>query len=104
MKNITFSKDFDKVVEEKQIEEQKIKTAEYKKQQAEQQALQTVITARATADQNLILAEAEAKKQSLLRSTSSADVIALKWIDKWNGQLPVTTLGDKSVPMINLGK
>ena len=83
--DIDFSPEFNKVVEEKQIEEQKIKTAEYKKRQAEQNKAATILEA-----------EGEAKKQDLLRASVSKDVIALKWIEKWSGKLPEYMMGSNT--------
>ncbi|MCK9582523.1 MAG: prohibitin family protein [Endomicrobiales bacterium] len=83
--NIRFDTEFEKVVEQKQIEEQKIKTAEYVKQQAEQNKAATILKA-----------EGEAKAQQLLRESVNEKTIAYKWIDKWDGKLPSTMLGDKS--------
>jgi len=83
--NIRFDTEFEKVVEQKQIEEQKIKTAEYVKQQAEQNKAATILKA-----------EGEARAQQLLRESVNEKTIAYKWIDKWDGKLPSTMLGDKS--------
>ncbi|MCB4790884.1 MAG: prohibitin family protein [Elusimicrobia bacterium] len=83
--NIKFDPEFEKVVEAKQIEEQKIKTAEYVKQQAEQNKLATIARA-----------EGDAKAQQLLRESVNEKTIAYKWIDKWDGKLPETMLGSNS--------
>ncbi|MFA5858490.1 MAG: prohibitin family protein [Elusimicrobiota bacterium] len=91
--DIDFSPEFNKVVEEKQIEEQKIKTAEYRRQQAEQDKQRVILEG-----------QGEAEKQRLLKVNTSKEVIDLKWIEKWDGKLPVTMLGSNSVPMVNLGK
>ena len=89
--DITFSAEFNKVVEQKQIEEQKIKTAEYRKRQAEEEKLRVILQA-----------EAEAKKQELLKKTITKDIVALEWIKKWDGNLPDTMLGEGAIPLINL--
>lgn len=70
--NITFEAEFNKVVEAKQIEEQKIKTAQYKRQQAEENKKTTILDA-----------QAEAEKQRLLSNSVTKDVISLKWIEAW---------------------
>lgn len=88
--NIGFDPEFNKVVEAKQIEEQKIKTAQYQRMQAEEKKKQTILEA-----------EAQAASQQLMRQSVTKDIIALKWIEKWNGALPQTILGDKSVMMIS---
>lgn len=89
--DIDFSDEFNKVVEEKQIEEQKIKTAEYKKRQAEQEKQTTILEA-----------EAQAEKQRLLKSQVTKDIVALEWIKKWDGGLPNVMLGE-STPLVNIG-
>jgi regulator of protease activity HflC (stomatin/prohibitin superfamily) len=89
--DIKFDPEFNKVVESKQIEEQKIKTAQYQRMQAEEKKKQTILEA-----------EANAESQRLMRQNVTKDIIALKWIEKWNGTLPTTVIGDKSVPMIQI--
>ena len=106
--NIDFTTDFKQTVEQKQIEQQKIKTAEYIKDQAKQTAEQTVIVAKAEAEKNLIEARAEAEKQRLLRNSTSTEVIALKWIEAWKAggsQVPkVVTSGKQgNMYMMDLG-
>jgi len=87
--NIAFDDEFNKVVEQKQIEEQKIKTAEYIKKQAAQKKQATILEA-----------EGEARKQELLRATISKDTVMMKWIDKWDGKLPTYMVGDKTLMTI----
>ncbi len=100
--NINFDEEFNKVVEQKQIEEQKIKTAEYQKEQERQRAEQTIITAKAEAERNLIEARAEASKQVLLRSSTSRQVIELKYLEKWDGKLPTVIAGKGSNLLLDI--
>ncbi|MFH1199387.1 MAG: prohibitin family protein [Candidatus Omnitrophota bacterium] len=88
--NIDFTAEFNRVVESKQIEEQKIKTAEYKKMQAAQNKEAVILEA-----------EGESKRQELIRATVNPQIVSLEWIKKWDGRLPVTMLGDKTVMMLN---
>ncbi|MDR1695299.1 MAG: prohibitin family protein [Endomicrobium sp.] len=81
--NIDFSNEFNRVVEEKQIEEQKVKKAQYQRLQAEEEK-----------KRQILLAEAEAQKQQLLKQSVNKEVIGLKWIEKWDGRLPVYMMGD----------
>lgn len=81
--NIDFTQEFNRVVEEKQIEEQKVKKAEYQRLQAEEEKKRAIL-----------LAEAEAQKQQLLKQSTSKEVIGLKWIEKWDGRLPQYMMGD----------
>jgi regulator of protease activity HflC (stomatin/prohibitin superfamily) len=89
--DIQFTAEFNRVVEEKQIEEQKVKKIQYQRMQAEEEKKRVIL-----------LAEAEAQKQKLLRDSSNQTVINLKWIEKWDGHLPQYMLGDKSNSMIML--
>lgn len=89
--DIDFTAEFNKVVEEKQIEEQRIKTAQYVRMQAEEQKKTTILQA-----------EAEAQKQNLLRAAVSEKVISLKWIEKWDGKLPDIIAGDKGGMLLNI--
>lgn len=88
--NIDFDEEFNKVVEQKQIEEQRIKTAEYQKRQAIEFKEKTILEA-----------QAEAEKQRLMKSNVNESIVSLEWIKKWNGVLPSTVLGDKNVMMVN---
>lgn len=88
--DIQFTAEFNRVVEEKQIEEQKVKKIQYQRMQAEEEKKRVIL-----------LAEAEAQKQKLLRDSSNQTVINLKWIEKWDGHLPKYMLsGSKSNAML----
>ena len=89
--DIDFAKEFNDVVEKKQIEEQKIKTAEYQKMQAKEYKEKTILEA-----------EAEAKKQELMKVNLTDKIIALEYLKKWDGKLPVTMVGDSKGMMIML--
>lgn len=90
LNDISFTKEFSLAVEEKQIQEQKVQTAEYRRQEAMKEK-----------ETKILQAQAEAESQRLLRSTTSREVINLKWIEKWDGKLPTYMLGN-SVPMVNM--
>ena len=79
--DVQFSPEFNRVVEEKQIEEQKVKTFEYQKKQAQEQKQTTILNA-----------EGEAVRLKLLRDSISATVIQSEWIKKWNGVVPTTMI------------
>lgn len=89
--DIDFAPEFNKVVEEKQIEEQKIKTAQYQRMQAEENKKRTILDA-----------EGEARKQQLLKETVSEKGVALQWIQKWDGKLPNIVAGDKGGLLLNI--
>lgn len=95
--NIDFTPEFNQVVEQKQIEEQRIKTAQYQRMQAEEKKKQTILEA-----------EGESRKQELLKMSVSDKGIALQWIAKWDGKLPQYMMGDKTslliTPKMDKGK
>jgi regulator of protease activity HflC (stomatin/prohibitin superfamily) len=90
--NIEFDPEFSKAVESKQIEEQKIKTAQYQRLQAEEYKKKTILEA-----------EAESQSQRLLALATTKDVIALKMIEKWDGQMPQIMTGGGSNMLMNIG-
>ena len=96
--NLDFSTAYNNAIEAKQVAEQEAKKAEQELQKAKIEAEKKVVEARA---------EAEALKAQKQEITS--DLLELrrieneaKWIQKWNGELPKTMLGD-SVPMVEVG-
>ena len=94
--DINFDDKFNQVVEEKQMEQQKVMTAEYVRQQAEANKKTTILDA-----------EAEATKQRLLSQSVTRDVIALKWIEKWDGKLSQVSGGSSQFliqPNLNSGQ
>jgi regulator of protease activity HflC (stomatin/prohibitin superfamily) len=90
--DIDFTPEFNKVVEEKQIEEQKIRTAQYVRMQAEENKKTEILKA-----------EAEATKQRLLQQSATREVVNLKWIEKWNGVLPQVNAGKDTMLIVNPG-
>ena len=88
--DIEFTPEFNKVVEEKQIEEQKIRTAQYIRMQAEENKKTEILKA-----------EAEAAKQRMLQQSATKEIVSLKWIEKWNGVLPQVNAGNESMMVIN---
>jgi prohibitin 2 len=84
IKDIDFRDAFNNAVEEKMIEAQKVKTAEYKMEQARQNKQATILEA-----------EGEAQRQRLLSQAANKDSIALAWISKWNGDIPKVITSDK---------
>lgn len=91
--NISFDKEFTATVEAKQIEEQKIKTAEYKRQQAEKDKATSILNA-----------EAKAREQQLMSQSATKSGIQLEWIKRWDGKLPVFVSDGKTIMMVDPGK
>lgn len=100
LENIGFTDEYNKAIEAKTTNEQKA--------QAEKAQLEIV---KAQNEQKISQAEAEAKVREL-QSQSVTDKsleqqrleIQQKWVEKWNGQLPSTMLGEDGNLMFNLGK
>lgn len=82
--DLQFSPEYDKTNENKEIERELALTAENKTRRIEEEAKQKRITAQAEADAIRIMAEALAKNQ---------DIVAIKWIEKWDGHTPATYAG-----------
>lgn len=89
--NISFSEEFAKAIEAKQIAEQEAKRAQF-------EALKAKQTAQATIN----LAEGQAKAQQLQRETLTAELLQKQAIEKWDGKFPLVLGGDGALPFINI--
>ncbi len=94
--NFSFSDGYDKAVEAKQVAQQEALKAENDLKRIEVEAEQRVAQAKAEAEAIKIQAAA-------ITQQGGRDYVSLQWIQKWDGKLPTTVLGD-AVPMINIGK
>ncbi len=84
LKNINFSEDFEKAVEEKARAEQKLKQAQFE------------------ADATIKVAEAKAREQELLRVNMTPEILQRLAIEKWSGVLPIYWGSNAPLPFINL--
>jgi len=93
--NVTFSADYEKAIESKQVAQQRAEQAKYELQQAEVEAEKQVATAKGEAEAIQIRGDALAKNPA---------VIQLELINKWDGKSPETlvTGGNGGVPSIVL--
>lgn len=89
--DLTFSPEFSKAVEEKQIAEQRAQRAVYVAQEAEQEA-----------EANINRAKGQAEAQRLLRETLTPELLQKQAIDKWDGKFPQVMGGNGALPFINL--
>ncbi len=78
--NFSFSEEFEKAIEEKQVAEQKVLTA---KQELEKEKIE--------AEKKIVAAEAEKKANELKEESLTDNIIKEKFIEKWNGELPKVT-------------
>lgn len=97
--DLSFSEEFDKAIEKKQVVEQQTQQARYELEKAKVENEKKVENAKA---------EAEVMKQQNQEITDKTLELKKlevqeKLIEKWNGQLPTTTLGN-NIPMLNIGK
>lgn len=93
--NYDFSEAYINAIEEKQVAQQKLLTAETEKQTA-------ITKAEAEAETVKIKAEADAEANRILSESLSQNVIEYKKIEKWDGKLPTVTGGNGTI--ISLGE
>jgi regulator of protease activity HflC (stomatin/prohibitin superfamily) len=94
--NFDFSKTFNDAIEAKVTAEQSALTAKNLLEQKKYEGEQIVVTANAQAQAIAIQAKA-------VTSQGGADYVKLKWIEKWDGKMPSTSLGSSGV-IIDLAK
>lgn len=92
IRSIHFTEQYVQIIEEKQIEKEKIATEEFKAQQEEFRK-KALITR----------AEGEAEAQRLQQLTLTKELIQKLWIEKWDGKLPTTLTGDSGL-LLNIGR
>lgn len=95
--NFDFSASFNAAIEAKVTAEQNALAAKNKLDQVKFEAQQTIATAQATA-------EAQRISSAALAAQGGADYVNLKWIEKWNGQLPNQMIPGQTLPFLNVGK
>lgn len=89
--DFSFSDEYTKAIEEKQVAEQKVQTAK-----------QNLEKSKVEAEQKVVEAEAQANANKKLESTLTDEVLMQKFIEKWNGQLPSTYAGNDILKIFNL--
>lgn len=93
--NVDFKDEYEKAVEEKVVAIQEAMKAKNKTIQIEEQAKQTVSTAKAQAEAMRIQTEALSKNKAL---------IDYEIAKKWDGKLPEIMMGGGATPMIDFSK
>jgi prohibitin 1 len=89
--NFSFSPEFSRAIESKQIAEQEAKQASFIAQKATQEA---------QAEVNRAKGQAEA--QRLQRLTLTPELLQKQAIEKWDGRFPTVMGGNGAVPLINI--
>lgn len=100
--NLVYPETFKKAIEAKNNAVQSALMAENQVKTAEAQAKIKIATAEGNAQAMLTAAKAEAEANSLKQKTITPMLLQLEWINKWNGKLPETMLGDKTNAMIGI--
>lgn len=93
--DFSFSEDFEKAVEEKQVAQQNALKAENDLARVRMEAEQRI--AQATAEAEAIRIQAEAITQQ-----GGKDYVQLKAVEKWDGKLPAQMIPGSTVPFISL--
>ena len=91
--NFGFSSEYQKAIEAKVI-------ATQAKLKAEQDLSRIEVEAKSRIAQAEGEAKAIAIQAQAIQSNGGANYVQLQWIEKWDGKLPTTVLGDKSVYMM----
>jgi prohibitin 2 len=98
-----FSDEFSRAIEAKQVAEQDALRAERELRRVQIEAQQKVAQAEAEAEARIAVAQAEAEALRLQREVISAELLQLRYIEKWNGVLPNVMSGDSGiVPVISI--
>ena len=99
--NLDFSAAYDNAIEQKQVAEQEAKKAEQELVKSKVEAEKKVVEAQAEADAKLIKAKADAEAARVQKNELTKELIQLKWIEKWDGKLPTTSLSDDTSLILN---
>jgi regulator of protease activity HflC (stomatin/prohibitin superfamily) len=100
--NLIYPETFKKSIEAKNNAVQAALRAENEVKTAEAQAKIKIATANGNAQAMLTAAKAEAEANRMKQQTITPLLLQLEWINKWNGRLPETMLGDKNNTMIGI--
>lgn len=100
--NLVYPNSFKNAINAKNNAVQAALMAENKVKQAEAEAKIKIATANGNAEAMLANARAEAESNRLRQQTLTPMLIQQQWIEKWNGDVPTTTLGSNTSVMYGL--
>ena len=100
--NLIYPQTFKKAIEAKNNAVQTALTAENQVKTAEAEAKIKIARAEGAAKALLTNARAEAESNKLRQQTLTPLLLQQMWIERWNGKLPTTMLGDKTNAMIGI--
>jgi regulator of protease activity HflC (stomatin/prohibitin superfamily) len=101
---LVYPETFKKAIEAKNNAVQQALMAENKVKQAEAEAKIKIATAEGNAQALLTNARAEAESNRLRQQTITPLLLQQMWIEKWNGDVPGTVLGNNQNLMFGLNK
>jgi regulator of protease activity HflC (stomatin/prohibitin superfamily) len=102
--DFAFSPEFNKAIEEKQVAEQSALRAKNDLVRIRTEAEQVKVKAEGEAEARIARARAEAEGQRLQRETLTPELVQLRAIEKWNGEMPqMMAGGDGATPFLNFG-
>lgn len=93
---VGFQPEYQKAIEDKQLEEIKVQTRQFVLEQERKNAEIKVAQAKGEADAKKMDADAQAYYNEKTAQTISDKVIAMKYYEKWDGRLPQYMLGENS--------
>lgn len=100
VREVYYNDDFEKSINQKKLEEQKVLTLIEITKQKDEQLKQAQI------DKNIAIEKAKGESESLKIKgqsiTNNPKIIQLEWINKWNGQLPTYMMGSGQGVILNL--
>jgi regulator of protease activity HflC (stomatin/prohibitin superfamily) len=99
--NFSFSAEYSKAIENKQVAQQRALQANYELQKTQIDSQQQVVKAEAQAKATVLAAEAESKALELKRKAVTPELIMLDAVQKWDGKLP-TVYGGGNGGMMQL--
>jgi regulator of protease activity HflC (stomatin/prohibitin superfamily) len=122
--NIEFSEEFNNAIEAKQVAQQQAQQAFYLAEKAKNEAVALrekakgeagaeierakgsseaeIERAKGSSQAEVERAKGAAEAQSLMAKTLTPEILQRDWIIKWDGKLPVTTVGDSSKLLVNV--
>jgi regulator of protease activity HflC (stomatin/prohibitin superfamily) len=95
--NLSFSKEFDRAIEQKQVAEQNVLIAQNELAQQRIESEKQIVKAQAEAEAIRIQTE-------VINRQGGKEYLRLKEIEKWNGVLPTYMGGSGPVPFMQVGK
>lgn len=95
-----FSDEFNRAIEEKQVAQQAALRAQNELERIRIEAQQAQAEAQGKAEAELERARAESEAQKMLRDTISPEVLQLRFLERWDGKLPVYNGSELPLPMM----